>query len=160
MKFFHILFKISVVRTKNLSLFSTNWKIYCMCFLNFFEFLLFHWNFLKFFPKFIRNSSSFSKYLLKIFALKICLNIAWECYECTKNVLRISYKSFRNFRTFYKISPIRLEYLINFFKVFLKFPSSYTPKTFIYLRCVQTDKNLVVQLGTTWLCDIKCVVSW
>ncbi len=26
------------------------------------------------------------------------------------------------------------------------------------LRCVHTDKNLVVQLGTTWLCDIKCVV--
>ncbi len=26
------------------------------------------------------------------------------------------------------------------------------------LRCVHTDKNLVVRLGTTWLCDIKCVV--
>ncbi len=26
------------------------------------------------------------------------------------------------------------------------------------LRCVHTDKNLVVRLGTTWLCDIKRVV--
>ncbi len=26
------------------------------------------------------------------------------------------------------------------------------------LRCVLTDKNLVVQLGTTWLCDIEHVV--
>ncbi len=111
-------------------------------------------NFLKFFPQFIRNSS-LPEYFLKIFTLKICLNIAWKCYECTKNVLKISYKFFKNFRTVHKILSKRLEYLINFYclsfsKIFrtfpknlaeifkasfelysLKLPSSYTCKTFM-----------------------------
>ncbi len=142
----YTLFKISIVLMKNLPLFSTNWKISHMGFLNFVEFLLFLWNFLKFFPQFIQKSSSFSEYFLKIFTLKICLNIAWKCYEYTKNVLRISHKFFRNFQTDHKTSSKRLEYLTNFFiRVFLKFSelfqttlqkslklsSSYTPKTFI-----------------------------
>ncbi len=71
----------------------------------------------------------FPEYFLKNFTLKICLNIAWICYECTKNVLRISYKFFRNFRTVHKISLKRLEYLINFLKisfskVFRTFPNN------------------------------------
>ncbi len=142
----YILFKISVLHMKTLPSFSTNWKISRMCFLNFVEFLLFLWNLLKFSPQFIKNSSSFPEYFLKIFTLKICLNIAWKCYECTKNVLRISYKFFRNFRTVHEISSKRLEYPINLFcisfsKIFrtflnnpaeiFKHPSSYTRKTFI-----------------------------
>ncbi len=47
----------------------------------------------------------------------------------TKNVLRISYKFFRNFWTVLKISSKRLEYLINFFcisfsKIFWTFPNN------------------------------------
>ncbi len=118
-------------------------KYFPCVFLNFIEFLLFLWNFLKFFPQFLQNPPSFPEYFLKIFILKICLNIAWKYHECTKNVLRISYKFFRNFRAVHKISSKRLEYVINFFvQVFLKFselfqiilqksPSSYTRKTFI-----------------------------
>ncbi len=128
LKFLYILFKISVVRTKNLPLFSTNWNISCMCFLNFIEFLQFLWYFLKFFPQFIQNSSSFPEYFLKIFTHKICLNIAWNCYKCTKNVLRISYKFFWNFRTFHKILSKHLEYLIflciSFSKIFRAFPNN------------------------------------
>ncbi len=117
-KILYILFKISVVRTKNLPLFSTNWKISRMCFLNFVEFLLFLRNFLKFFPQLIQNSSSFPEYFFKIFTLKICLNIVWKCYKYAKNVvLKISCKFFRNFRTVHKISSKRLEYLIIFFLI-------------------------------------------
>ncbi len=126
LKFLYILFKISVVRIKSLPLFSTNWKISRMCFLNFFKFFLFLWNFLNFFPQFIQNSSSFPKYFLKIFTLKICSNIVWKCYECTKNVLRISYKFFRNFRTVHKISSKCLEQLIFFVSVFLKFSENFS----------------------------------
>ncbi len=93
LKFLYILFKIS-------------WKFSNMCFLNFVECLLFLWNFLKFLPQFIQNSSSFPKYFLKIFTLKICLNIAWNCYKCTKNVLRISYKFIvKSHLTFYDMFP-------------------------------------------------------
>ncbi len=72
------------------------------------------WNFQKFFPQFIQNFSNFPDYFLKIFIFKICLNIAWKCYECTKNVLRTSYKFFRNFGTVHKMLLKRLENLINF----------------------------------------------
>ncbi len=58
--------------------------------IKFVDFFLFLWNFLKFYPQFIQNSSSFPEYFLKIFTLKICLNIARKCYECTKDVLSIS----------------------------------------------------------------------
>ncbi len=97
-----------------------------MCYLNFIGFLLFLWNFQKFFPQFIQNST-FSEYFFKIFTLKTCLNIARKCYECTKNVLRISYKFSINLRTVHKISSKRLEYLINFLgisfsKIFRTFP--------------------------------------
>ncbi len=122
LKFLYILLEISIARMKNLPLFSTNCKISPCVFWILLKFLLFHWNFLKIFPQFIQNPSSFPEYFLKIFTLKICLNIAWKCYECTKNVVRISYKFFRNFWTVHKISSKRLEYLIKFFvQIFLKF---------------------------------------
>ncbi len=82
-------------------------------FKNFVEFLLFFCNFLKFFPQFIQNSSSFSEHFLKICILKICLNIAWKCYEYTNNVVRISYTFFWHFWTVNKFSS--LEYFIKFF---------------------------------------------
>ncbi len=102
----YFIVKIFIYLIQNLVF--TNWKISRMCFLNFIEFLLFLWNFLKFFPQFIQNSSSILEYFLKIFTLKICSTIAWKCYEYTKNVLRISYKFFRNLRTVHKISSKRL----------------------------------------------------
>ncbi len=100
LKFLYILFKISVVYTKNLPLFSTNRKFSHMRFLNFVEYLLFFWNFLKFFPQFIQNSSSFPEYFLKIFTLKISFNIAWRCYEGTNFwPYRYLWKCFMDFST-------------------------------------------------------------
>ncbi len=116
----YILFKISVICIKNLALFTKNWKFSSMCILNFVEFLLFFLNFLKFSPQFIRSALDFPEYFLKMFTLKICLNIAWKSYICTTNVLRISHKFFRNFQTDHKISSKCLEHSFYLFFFFCK----------------------------------------
>ncbi len=106
LKFLYNLFKISVILTKNLPLFSINWKISCICFLNFVEFLLFLWNFLEFYPQFIQNSSSIPEYFFLIFTQNF-FN-ACKCFECTKKVLEFPIKFLRNFRMFCKILSKRL----------------------------------------------------
>ncbi len=140
---FYILFKISVVRTKNLPLFSTNWKVSRMCYFKF------HWiSPLEIFPtiysKLLKFSRIFSQNFHSWNLFKYCVKMLRMNKECTQNFLQ-TYQKFPNCAQ--NLSK-RLEYLINFlcinfskiFRTFqitlqksLKLSSSYTRKTFVYV---------------------------
>ncbi len=94
--------------------------------LNFSYFFEISWNFSH---NLFKTLQVFQNISSKIFTVKISLNIVWKCYQCIKNILKISYKFFRNFPTLHKISSKRFEYFINFFhlnfsKIFRIFPNN------------------------------------